>query len=596
MFSKRSLIFLLVLILSKSAFGQLPLFKNGEKLIDSTKGILDAGYNSACCPIDFNNDGLLDLVVGNHSGYVLLYLNQGTVRAPKFTSAFPLQLKGEDLKVSFNAKPAFADLNGDTCKDLIVGAGSGKIYFYRNYGTDESPEFLKAEELLLENSSALSAGFFGEAAPAAMDLNRDGLLDIIVGTKKGEILFFLNNGKRGWPVFKNKPFVLGFDLGQFAVPYVADWDDDGFLDVIVGNSEGEVLLLKNSRLKTPPYFFAPVKIREASSYIDIGLFSAPALADINGDGQKDLISGEVRGNIFLYPNVSSSKNPSFLAKKQIPKSKGPLDVGRWAAVCVVDADYDGKKDIISGCEEGYIYFFKNSGTKDAPLFGEGVRLKADGKNLDVGRYSTPMGTDFDKDRRLDLLVGNYEGDIFLYLGQGDRESFPIFSKRELLKAEYGTVDVGLFSSPFMADLNGDQLDDLLVGDIAGYANLFLNKGTKYEPRFEKGFPISTMEGENLKVGKHSAPLMVDLDKDGLLDLIVGDEEGRINFFPNFGTKEKPRFAYKIRLQDEVDFIRVPGHASVDVADLNGDGVLDLVVGDSRGQIQVFWGYHPEEEE
>ncbi|MBU1487700.1 VCBS repeat-containing protein [bacterium] len=592
----RIVILLFALILSNPAFGQLPLFKNGEKLIDSTKGILDVGYNSACGPIDFNNDGLLDLVVGNHDGYLLLYLNHGTVHTPKFTSAFPLQLKEEDLKVSFNAKPAFADLNGDACKDLIVGTGSGKIYFYRNYGPDESPKFLKEEELFLENSAALSAGFLGEAAPAAMDLNRDGLLDIIVGTKKGEILFFLNNGKKGWPVFEREPSVLGFELGQFTTPYATDWDKDGFLDVIVGNSEGEVLLLKNSRLTRPPYFFSPIKIREASSYIDLGLFSTPALADIDGDGQKDLIGGEVRGQIFLYPNVSLGKEPSFLAKKQIPKSKGPLDVGRWAAVCVVDADYDGKKDIISGCEEGDIYFFKNSGTKDAPLFGEGVRLKAKRKNLDVGRYSTPMGIDFDRDGRLDLLVGNYEGDIFLYSGQGSRENFPTFSQGELLKAEYGDIDVGLFSSPFMADLNGDKKDDLLVGDIGGYANLFLNKGTKYEPRFDKGFPISTVEGKNLKVAKHSAPVVADLDKDGLLDLIVGDEEGRINLFPNFGAKEKPRFAYQIRLRDEAEFIHVPGHAALSIVDLNDDGVPDIVAGDSLGRIQVFWGYHPKEEE
>lgn len=594
---KRVAIFLLLgLILSGPAFAKEPLFKNGKKLFDSTKGFLDVGWNSAVCPIDFNNDGLIDLVVGNHAGYLLLYLNQGSSHAPKFTSNLPLQVDGEDLKVSFNAKPAFADLNSDGRKDLIVGTGDGKVYYYKNYGTDEAPEFLKKEELLLENLFPVSAGLFGEAAPATMDLNRDGLQDIILGTKKGEILFFLNNGKKGWPVFKNKPFVLGFDLGQFTVPYVADWDRDGFLDLIIGNSEGEILLLKNSRIKTPPYFFAPVKVKEAYWEIDLGLFSTPALADLNGDGKKDLISGESRGQIFLYPNVSTGNEPSFLAKERIPKSKGPLDVGRWAAVCLIDLNYDGKKDLISGCEEGYIYFFANLGTKDAPSFGEGVRLKANGKNLDVGRYSTPMITDFNKDRRLDLLVGNYEGEIFLYLGQGDRESLPSFSKGKPLKAEYGDIDVGLFSSPFMTDFNGDKLDDLLVGDIGGYVNLFLNKGTKYEPKFEKGFPISTMERKNLKVAKHSVPLVVDLDQDGLLDLIVGDGEGRINLFLNFGTKEKPRFAYKIRLQDEVEFIQVPGHAGLDIGDLNDDGVFDLVVGDSDGQIQVFWGYHQKEEE
>ena len=150
----------------------------------TSNGTLNAGKASAIAVADWDGDRDLDLIIGNIEGQVLLAINEGDPQQPVFGRAVPLSAGGRGIKVDSDAGPHVADWDGDGRQDLLVGAGSGAVRWYRNTGTAMKPA-LAAEVTLLDDSAIQVTGTpkrsAGRSKPAVADWDGDGRPDLLVG-------------------------------------------------------------------------------------------------------------------------------------------------------------------------------------------------------------------------------------------------------------------------------------------------------------------------------------------------------------------------------------------------------------------------------
>src|SRR5262249_25557036 len=144
--------------------------------------------------------------------------------------------------------------------------------------------------------------------------------------------------------------------------------------------------------------------------------------------------------------------------------------------------------------------------------------------------------DLDGDGRLDAVVGVSDGSLHYFKNTGTAIA-PAFTEQTGAANPFNGVDVGLYSTPSFADLNGDGLLDAIVGNQAGQLRYFQTTGTAIAPAFTNApNPLSSFV-----IGFDSAPTFVDLDGDGDLDAVVGERASTLNYFENTGSAAAPVF-------------------------------------------------------
>ncbi len=192
--------------------------------------------------------------------------------------------------------------------------------------------------------------------------------------------------------------------------------------------------------------------------------------------------------------------------------------------------------------------------------------------------------DFDNDGKPDVLTGSYSpGELYLFRQQADGQ----FAAGETLKDSKNSPIKQTAAVPYAIDWDGDGDLDLLVGDIKGKVFLVPNEGTREKPGFGQAQELQA-GGKSIQVPHGDAgPCVADWDGDGKADLLVGAGNGSVLWHRNIGTKEKPQLEAPVKLvQLPKGSIRV----KICVFDWNGDGRLDLLVGDfaSEGNSRHGW--------
>ena len=199
--------------------------------------IRGGGQDSAPFVVDWDNDGKKDLLVGGGDGAVVLYQNVGSDAAPQFGASQAVMADNAPISVLGPASVFVVDWDSDGNKDLLVGDGQGRVRWYRNTGTDDTPILTAWGPLL---AGGVEIQVTGPAAPVVVDWNSDGRKDLLVGDGAGRVWLFLNQGTDAAPVLATgvRFRCLTWESPEAnARPFVVDWNEDGRKDLLVGRCE-----------------------------------------------------------------------------------------------------------------------------------------------------------------------------------------------------------------------------------------------------------------------------------------------------------------------------------------------------------------------
>jgi len=244
----------------------------------------------------------------------------------------------------------------------------------------------------------------------------------------------------------------------------------------------------------------------------------------------------------------------------------------------VDLDDDGHHDILSGSWPGELYLFR--GAADGS-FAAGEMIKDKEGNL------INIGGGIEERAEGGLLIrGKAEFE------RTDEGTFVVYrGKRIESTPDKPIATTGTASTVRAVDWDGDGDYDLIVGDIGGNVHLISNEGTPKSFAFGKERPVEA-DGKPLRVKSRAGPHPADWDGDGDLDLLVGAADGSVSLYRNTGSAKSPKLAAAVQLvpPGEVTYgtdapkeARRGNRSKVFTADWNGDGRLDLLVGDYATQ-------------
>jgi hypothetical protein len=605
------------------------------------------------CVVDFDGDGRRDFVGSNRcmGGVVTWFRNIGQDNAPVFSEREVFPLKTVDGQPISNPNSgvlitvAVCDWDGDGRQDLLVGGLCRYLMFYKNIGTNQRAVFARGKPIFDakvfpgldygDDPNTLYQGVFIEPC----DWDGDGNLDLICGTYMRERIYFLRNTGRkdadGLPVLA-KPVALEaggkpIDFLLHGKPSVGDWEGDGKLDLMVGqyciegsprDARGIVgcYYFKNIGAdRRHPRLAAGVQVRDADGHLVAeGFHSQPTMVDWNRDGRQDLLISGMTG-LSLYVNKGTGHQPR-LVRQEVPYvGYAPCHVSGFAYPLAYDLDHDGVLDLVVGDSDGHVWFFKGvGGLKYAPpvkitSLGKPIHEVGcpDGGEHDLGYVKVAIA-DWNCDGHPDLVMWTNNG---LEGWQSDQlrgwclKFFPgtadpmDFGAPVEIQAAGQSIRAGYRCKPDVVDLDGDGLLDMVVACGHGKVNeqctlmFFKNLGTAAPvgkalagpPRLAAPVPLTTTDGQPLTVYVRTSVRLVDWSHSGKLDLFTGNLQYQgVRYWKNVGTKTRPVFAPPKSLTAVNEIVNSHHEVGVDAVDLDGDGSLDLLVGNGdTGMIHFF---------
>lgn len=466
-------------------------------------GGIDVGNNAAPCLGDVDGDKDMDLVVGLNNGTLTLYRNQREETRSKPVWGLP-ETNFAGVNVVINAVPTLGDMDNDHDLDLVVGNGDGTLIYKEKQGTSWGPQ--------LGNYAGISV--VSNGSPCLADMDGDGDLDLLVGQANGTLTYVDNIGsteEAAWDVQEDN--WQSISVGQWSAPAIADVNDDGRLDILIGNRKGEM----------GHYILGTMGVQTYSGnfeYIDIGDYSAPAFGDLDNDGDLDMLLGQSDGSLTFYRNAGNALIPHWHAAVEDFQS---IDIGNNSAPALYDFNGDGMLDLVVGAQDGRIRYFVNTGTPSVPDFPP-TPDDDNFANIDVGFFSTVCVFDADTDGDGDLLVGAYDGTLTYCENNGNRYT-PTWDDPG---PQTLPISADSYSNPAAVELNGDSLIDLVIGDDYGTLVAYFNEGTASFPIWITPEPLPGVRD----MGDRSAPTGIDIDGDGDDDIVVGEELGGINVWRN----------------------------------------------------------------
>jgi hypothetical protein len=459
-------------------------------------------------------------------------------------------------QASHSCKPALIDLDNDGLLDLIVGEYLGNLKHYEQEDVN-SKNFTLISEIFKE----LEIGKF--TAPCFLDLDNDGLLDMIVGEQAGNLNHYEQDSFNSYAFTLISEYFNEIDVGSGSTPFFIDLDNNGLLDLLIGENDGIINHYQQDSLNTTSFTL----ISDSLSAIYIGKWSVPTFTDLNNNGLLDIIIGESSGNLYYYEQETINTLDFLL----ISDNFSGIQVTGHAAPVFTDLDNNGLLDMIVGDSDGFLNHFE----QDTPgsINFDPVTDKLITGVIDVGSAATPCFVDLDNDGLLDMIVGEYDGNINHYeqetIGSG---------KFNLLSDKFNGIDLGMYTSPIVADMGNNNLLDLVIGNYDG-------KIFYYEQiaQYSDSFTLVSDNFNGIEVGSSAEPAFTDLDNDGLLDMIIGENGGNLNHY----EQETSGSIVFTLITDSMSGINIQRWIRPCFTDLDNNGLLDMIVGEYDGNLNHY---------
>lgn len=557
---------------------------------------------------------------------------------------------------------SMADLDGDGVQDLFVFDRSGNRIMPFQGCASTLPEASLTYYHRPDWRSAFPGGIRNWAL--LRDANCDGIPDLFVNSQSGVRLWpgSFGDGLVEFNAPPNSNVIANWDFGSgdqqlpmvclsTDIPAIGDFDGDGDLDMVTwtetsstlyaytgrGASEDEIgcgdtliwdvtnrcygMLDEASEDNTVfigadhdcGFNVADPRMEGGVAEDNRGLRHAggtAALLDLDGDGHQDLLLGDVSYNQFAACYMTDAVDGQDSTTHVTDHWPADLDMGdtldiqRFPAAFHEDVDQDGVRDLLVTANATFevdgrhgSWWYRNIGSEEAPEWNlESTAFLQEGM-IDLGRGAYPVFTDFDGDGLMDLVVSNKER----YLGPGNTPSLlsrflnvgtaesPAF--QQLDTNWLGLPDYGLESViAEFGDLDGDGDEDLLLGDELGNLHLWENTAGPGNPMelILTEAAMADAQGVSIDVGQFASPVLRDLDGDGDLDLLVGEKNGNLNLYENTGTPSEASFALITANTGQLladNLLGINGFATPEWWPT--DTGLVLVLGNELGRLQLF---------
>jgi len=442
---------------------------------------------SSLLAFDHNGDNLTDLLLGDVDYPDLILLTNGGTRDSALIIAQTTQFPNTTDPIYLFSMPvvSFLDLNHDGINEILVAPSDpsfnksqdrNSLWRY-DYNVQNQQYELTTTSFFQNQTIDVGSG----AYPIFYDWNQDGLLDLFVANYgsydssayvsgflksyySSSISFFQNVGTQQTPVFK----LITADFGnlksfnyQALYPAFADLNNDGNIDMLCGNSDGKLLFFANQNsVGQTPYFATPVTNYQN---VNVSNFSTPQLFDIDQDGDLDLMIGNRRGQIAYYQNTTNNSNPNF---QFITTTFGNVDVRN------IEVSYFGysvpqffrwnnQTYLVCSSEQGELFLYTSIDGNLSGSFVQDYSLVETVQNIpyfiDEGIRCGVAVADLNSDQKLDLIVGNWAGGLTFFHGT---QTVPV-------KIDENEVDIKLFPNPA-----SDQIHINYPFKIKGEISLF----------------------------------------------------------------------------------------------------------------------------
>ncbi len=344
--------------------------------------------------------------------------------------------------------------------------------------------------------------------------------------------------------FNNPGLEVDLGVGLWAWPLPMDYDEDGDLDLVVSSGgrpyEGTYFFENPSgpdATDPMPVFRPGVKIAEYRTNAQISHI----------EGRPSVVTTpEERHDTFRQHGFAKPTSLGLDTEK-VYSSKGRIRAKQWR---LADWEGDGDLDLLVGVGDWGDYGWDDAYDSE-------------------GRWTN----------------GPLHGFVYLALRQADGS----FGEPEKLLADGMPVDVYGMPSPSLADFDSDGDLDLICGEFLDGFTYFENTGTRQRPVLAEGKRLGT-DGRPLKMDLQMiTPTSVDWDRDGDIDLIVGDEDGRVAFIENLGAIADgvPQFAQPRYFRQIAEFVKFGALVTPQAADWDGDGDEDILAGNTAGLIGLI---------
>ena len=302
---------------------------------------------------------------------------------------------------------------------------------------------------------------------------------------------------------------------------------------------------------------------DPQDYSGLSDYTVMSSGDLDGDGDPDLVTGSRDGTFHYFENTGTASTATFTKRSGAANPLEAIDLSDNSIPELADLDNDGDLDLIAG-DSGFnnLLYFENTGTASAASFTERTGNANPVQNIATGSFISPEMADLDGDGDLDLITGNQQGELAFFENTGSASS-PAFTKRTGTTNPLNSISVDAHIDPELADLDGDGDFDLIVWGWYGAVTYFENTGSATAPVFTErtgeAMPI------NLIGGSYAPPVLTDLDSDGDLDLVALHISVELRYFLNDGTASDP----------DLILDKLGGPAALTLYDTGGTDTLDL---------------------